>query len=419
VADISALDRRKRRIRLALKGKPSARTQKRLRREYKSLRARQVAANAPERLTEPLTPRGLQSELQAAETLQFQPEQRAIEGQRRISEQMGRNIPAWYANYQNAVAGAARWQNATNQQLQQGIATRTKATSDQDAAQRQALVQKEEESARMRGATVDPSVERTAQQASTARRASSDAFANQAGLQGQTQAAYLGHLYRIGAGQQTEELKREAGRRRLIEQENQDLQTRRGAFRTEYTQKARERERQYGLERAAFGLKESEAVAEVQDEKRRRRLERARIKETRRAARERTATQRRGQDVTRRGQDLSHADRVAARNKPKGAPKGKSPFTPTQRRGAKSKFENALSFARQTGAKRGQGKQLVAALEGEGYDSLMAKAAAEQALYGGVSAATRNKIRKRYGFVPKLSPVKRKKAKLPKAVRGF
>src|SRR4051794_21277442 len=61
-------------------------------------------ANNPARVTELLTPRQINRETSAAVRLKYQPQEKIIAGQQRVSGQEQQNITDWFQQYKTAVA---------------------------------------------------------------------------------------------------------------------------------------------------------------------------------------------------------------------------------------------------------------------------------------------------------------------------
>lgn len=383
-----------------------------------ALQRREAALNDPARVTQPLTPRLLSQELQGAERSQFGGEEQALRGQIGVSDQMSRNIPAWFQDYQNQIQHATAQQQGFFQgaaAAQQQLLGQLQQTSQTQNAQ---LAQQEQASAAQRGAQVDPSLARTAQQAADARAAS---MAGQVGLTqtlGANAGAFMGGVGVSAAQQRVSAQTDEFNTRRNLGREEQDLQRRKGDFRTAFRRQAREDERRFQLEQQAFGLN----VAKAQDDAR---ADRSRARD-RKTDNERAAadTQRQARKDA-RDQNMSDAEFIAKygitpAEARRGVPPtrgpgtkdqsdkigggGKSSITSTQRRNAKTKFRRAQSLARSIGVRRGEGQDTVNFLvDKKGFDPLLARAAVMTALYGGVDAKTRRRVHREYGIYLRLS----------------
>ena len=185
--------------------------------------------------------------------------------------------------------------------------------------------------------------------------------------------------------------------------------------------KVRGKQRDLAHQKGAFAygayqkLKAAQQEQEFQAEKFQEQMRSTRARE--RQADRRLRLQARGQDIssrdrkrqrelTKRGQDMQNADRDASRRLRArggggrgGGGKGKSPFTQTQRRGYRQKYQKAVNTIRSDPKwhpRRSQ--QFVRALASRDIPEEIARAAVERVKYGGASRQLARTVRARYGF---------------------
>lgn len=221
---------------------------RRLRRQNNRLRERiDGLTRRSQDLTAPLTPQRLKKETNAAARLRYGGEERELEGQQRASDAQQQRIGDWYGQYQRVVQDATARQQAAQQQANAAILALQGGT----------------------GATTTPDVPAGGEaaaadaQAALARKASVGSFGAMLATQGANRDAFMADKGRIGAGDETQQHLDESGRRRTIDQGLQELMADKGAFKIAHRADARESERRYALERAAFGLQEQKLAVDT------------------------------------------------------------------------------------------------------------------------------------------------------------
>lgn len=207
-------------------------------------------------LTAPLDRKTFNREMRAAERLQFRPLQRQLN--REHSAQKFRAYDendAWYKAYQADIA-ALRGQAAgvTGGILDRVQAAQT-AAGDQDASNRNAMMERLARDAQLRGAVLDPNVELGQVNAEAARANAAMTMLGTLGGQGANQQNYLINRQMIAGQAQREARDRELARLRGIDEDKRALARERGDFRTDFRRTAREDERKYALENRALGAK--------------------------------------------------------------------------------------------------------------------------------------------------------------------
>ncbi len=368
---------------------------------------------APFDLAAPLTRQTFKAELKAATGLKFGPQERQLDAERRVSDQQIANTGSWYDDY---LAAAERARQSGQQGFQQAagnIRSATGAATAQSNAQNAQLSQQAQEAAAKLGATANPELDAIAARAVQSRQATGLAQAGLVDSLGASNNAYMADRGRIGAGAKLSALQQEAGNRRKIESAARDVATEKGQFRAEFRTQAREKERTYGLERAAFGLDTLKAKLDAKDDAASRRLARVKLREDRMRDRRDFAA---GRD----DEAFDRADTLADNQRADRGGGGASSLTPSQRRGYQADLGQAYSLA-QAYMKNGRLKKgvspgsVVAGLVGKkGYPRDLAKAAVQRAVNGGVDPALARAIKRKYGVNVKT----RKPSKKVKTIAG-
>lgn len=237
-------------------GKPA--TGNRLKSKVKAKTKTAVTKKAPaaeaDPFNTPLTPETLAQQVAAQAGLAYGGQEQEIAGQRAVSAQMQRNIPAWYQDYQNALAMATQQRGAAYAGAlgaQQNVANQSSAL---DAQQRAQTGQAMQADAASRGATVDPALAQQSQQAAASRRGALDQMAGLTAATGAAEVAFGANRQVVGAGQRLTAQLGEAQRGRSIDTAAQRLAGEKGSFSANARQKLIDNEHTKQLENKAFGL---------------------------------------------------------------------------------------------------------------------------------------------------------------------
>ena len=226
-----------------------------------------------------LTRRAARRERRSAARLKFGEAQRDLAERRRSSQQAEQNIGNWYEQYQRDVAAAqntvANIYSGANAQVAQLQANQGDPRSGLDAA-------------RLTGQAAAQAAS-TGAQAANARRSLAGSFGAMLATQGAANQAQLVNQGVIGGRSRVQALEDEMRRRRDLDEQRTDLKREKGDFKRLYRSEQLDRERKYGLERAAFGLDQFEARTDAANARR----------DDRRAAREnrRERLEKRREDV--------------------------------------------------------------------------------------------------------------------------
>jgi phage gp46-like protein len=415
--------------RLADPGKRSTIPTSQLPAKYRTMRARAVASRKrtatlddPAALTAPLTPRGLAEQVAASTDLAYSAPTQELQGQRGVNAQMQANIPAWFDGFQASLARATAVQQAATANAVAAQQNAANTTSALDTAQQGTQQASMAADAQSRGATVDPQIAATAQQAAMSRRGSMDAFTGlQAGL-GAATVGLAANREVVGAGQRVTAQQAERNVGLNLDRTAQALATDKGNYATTFRQKLIDAEHTKQLENKAFNLDTEKAQADVN-------AKAAALADKRRAriTSNANADASRAQAKAIADSKLTLAQRADQRAASKDATQRASrtgPYAPSAGANVKDAYGNSvkdrqraqdaydranlLAAALPPALARKQGVEKTAAfLSSKGLSALNARAAAEKLVHGKVSAATAAKLAKRgVGLTPPKAKVK-------------
>lgn len=220
----------------------------------------------------PLTGPTLKKELGAAEKLQFGDQERELGREGSRLQQQQANVGGYWDDYKAALdasLGRIRTENAAAVGASEARAEslQTKSTTEQQARDAEASAQSEQlGQGKVRTEEGYRAIAGARSQAEgdiTRMRERTGATATRVDLQGAN--SKLGKL---------QALQREQGRQRENAEDKQDLQAKKGAFRTDYRSRAREGEREWAAIQQEFGLKERELDQDSKNNKADRSLKR-------------------------------------------------------------------------------------------------------------------------------------------------
>lgn len=290
-----------------------------------------------EKVVEPLTPGGVRRETRSATNLKFRPLERAVAGDVRASDRRVKEQGDWWQNYLDTVnQGRSETQAAYNQagatnQAQIGQAS---AIDTANTAQLQAEANK---SAELRGAapSTAPAEREAAMQAQRNYLAAAQGGAT--ARAGANQFGYLTDQKRIGGGQSIASRQAEQRRGRSIRKDMRDVRRERGDYATTKRGELRKEERDYQIQRGAFGLDKAKAGLESQEAARsageagrKEQLERAKFHSE---ARKRHSEERNTREDNERAEKSRREE------------KGNGGLTPAERRSRREGYQNAWQEA--------------------------------------------------------------------------
>lgn len=344
---------------------------------------------------------------EAALKIRFEPAEQEIAAERRISDQQVANTGSWYNDYQRSVAAANQNTQAGYRGAQQSVYGQANLSRQQDQTQASQLDQSAQANATLRGATAGAN---PAAQAAAARQTSNNSFGGLLGAQGAAQNTYGNQMYANAAGMRASELQKEQARRRLVEKKGQDLAKEKGAARLTTRQELEDQAWKTRLEEATFNLKRNDTAADnarlAQGQKQTAKNQALTRKQTaknqRQIAKDKAAQRR----LTQRGQNLTdqRAREKAAKGGKGGAKGGKGKndaFTPTQKRGNVDKYQKARGLVQSDGKGHSAG-HMVKTLVRKGWNPILARAAVQRELYGGVDKKLAQRIKREFGFNVKI-----------------
>jgi predicted DNA binding CopG/RHH family protein len=241
------------------------RGQQRKQRQGKGQGKTRSTAEEQSRVTEPLTPKGVRQETRASTNLRFRPLERAISGDIRASKQRVSEQGDWWQSYLNQVnAGQADTSAAYAQAAATGQAQIGQASAI-DTANTERLQGEAAKSADLRGVapTTAPAEREAASQAQ--RNYLSAAQGNATAQMGANQRGYLNEQKRIGVGQSIASRQAEQRRERTYRSDLRDTRKERGDYATTKRGELRQGERDYLIQRGAFGLDKKKATQEARE----------------------------------------------------------------------------------------------------------------------------------------------------------
>lgn len=214
-------------------------------------------------LSEPLTPQRLRKETRASTNLAYRPTERAINAEKRASQQRTKNVGTWWNEYLATVQGsqadtAAAYANAATQ----GQAQINEASS-QDNANTAKLSAEAAQSAATRGQTAPSQPAERGAAAQAQRNYLGAAFGSANAQRGANQGAYLADQKRIGAGQRVSSQIAEQKRTRSIESDKRELAKQRGDYASKFRGEAIDRNHDYLIQRQAYGLDKAKYHSEA------------------------------------------------------------------------------------------------------------------------------------------------------------
>lgn len=350
---------------------------KRFIRKRRNLTARRAVRNDPTWASNPLTFGQAQDYARSLARNEFNPQ---------INE-INRGIRAVQGTHQGIDAGWNLYQQRLGQMAQQ------------NAAQGQALMQSYGQLTGQQGPVQQGDVPGQAQQAA---RAQGQNFETLLGLQSQNQSA--GVRGQGAVGDLSRRLDHESAQRResTLREKRAELKRQRGRAVAENLLKIGDSEWQKVLEQAVFRSEIDQARSDARSDRAERRQE---MREWRTEQRNQKADNRRADRQLQNTIDNTRADNERADREEKD--EGKPKWTRTQRHGFRKSYNKGVSLARQSldspeykGDKRKfteDGQQKLATLtEKLGGEKLLAKAAIQTVLHGGVRPGLAKRIWKRY-----------------------
>lgn len=373
--------------------------------------------NAPITEGSGVTNRMLSTEANNAATMQYGAERQALQADQQRAVSLGRDQGDWYAAYRAELAQhAVNAQAISAQAVQQiqGLGAGMRGLDNVQSSEQQAAMAKD---AAARGATVDPSLARTASDASLVRQQAVAGFgAQQAGI-GAANSHYADTLARVVApAQQLQARAQSANQVRQAGDRLTNLSAREGAAKANYRTGRITDEQKTVLSKQALNLDVTKAQASQQQAAAQAKLGQARVAETHRATtlshadRQASVQARQQADASKtNSHGYSNAEwsamsteqrrRVILADK-RGAPgsSAKDAFgnTPAQRRSAQDSYDRAQILVGQLKGAKGKGVDtLTAFLVAENTNPLYARAAAEKAVTGSVSSKTAARLRRR------------------------
>lgn len=372
----------------------------------KKYKLRDPDLDDPGYFTRPQTLGQAQIEADRATSLRYGGEEQELRNEAELVNRQGRQIPAWFDQYRQQISGAQQASAAMAQPVIQ---------------QAQQVAQASGQSSTPPGTIVNPDVAQRDAQAAASRQALGQSFATL--LSGQQQANnqyFAGRNVVAGAAQLG--LQGENNMRaRQAQQAKTRLAGEKGDYRATQLAQMRDKERQYGLERSAFGLKAESEKNDVAIANQKAASDRAKDRRKRQADRRKYREDKRKFGVTRadklakerRDREQKEKDRAA---KGGSSGSGGGGFTPLQRREARSDLRKAINLA---ASRPGQERKAYEALIREkDMDPVIARAAVNIVKYGHAGSTTSQRLKEDYGITAPRRPRPKPNTSRPKNARG-
>lgn len=216
----------------------------------------------------PLDERGLRKETRAATNLRFRPLERAIGAEIRASKQRGAEVGDWWQNYLTTVSQGQQDTQAAYDAANAATQGQIAQASQLDSANTAKLQQEAAASAALRGTSVDMSGANREAAAQAQRNYLGAAQASNLSALGANQRGYLNEQKRIGVGQRIASGKEEQRREASLRKDRRDTRRERGDYAATKRGELTKREREYLIQRGAFGLDKKEAALAAKQAKR-------------------------------------------------------------------------------------------------------------------------------------------------------
>lgn len=195
-----------------------------------------------------LSNRALAHQRDAATSLQFGEQQSALDQAKRQSDLTQSQIGDWYGNYQQQLKSIQDADRARQDQVAGQISNFGQGAAALSAADNSRVNQEQVNDAALRGATPDARLAAQGLQAARSRDSLNAAFGALQSLQGQAADRYAsGRIANAGLSA-IEAHQREAGNAADLSEKQRLLGAQEGAYKADYVTKARQQERQYGLD---------------------------------------------------------------------------------------------------------------------------------------------------------------------------
>lgn len=366
--------------------------------------------NSPIAENSPYTYRQLGRDRSAAERLEFEPQENELKSALQGSKQRQGAIGSWFDQYRQQLAGAQQASGQIHQQAIQQNDQRAQQSEALAAQRRQEQEQAMREDAAKRGMQAQPMGDDS--QAAASRMALQNAFS---GMLGQANAAnqnYFAGRQGVAGGAQLNERLKENMYSQGIEGKQQDLAGTKGAFRTDYDNKARQREQEYGLARGALGIKGKGLEAEIIDEKGKRGIARSKIRSDAKVKRlDQKLKSKALSEQQRHNLEMERTARVRALKKSSGGSRSGS-MTDVQKRMYNDQFLKGLHLIRSKqndeDFKKAGDSEIITSLTGKGVSSPLAGALTDWYRNKGTLSPQNAKTLDKYNVPYKRSRIRKK-----------
>lgn len=206
-------------------------------------------------------------EATAATEQQYRPTERAISAERRASEKRTKDIGGWWNEYLKEVGASQTQTDAANAAAAAQGQAYIASSSAADNANTSALDSQASASAAARGQTQSPAASERGAAAQAQRNYLSSALGGAAAARGANESAYFGKQRGIGKGQKATSQTAQAKTTQKIEKDRTELSKQRGQYATTKLGELQEKNRNYLIQKKAYGLDKNKYLTEKEEGK--------------------------------------------------------------------------------------------------------------------------------------------------------
>lgn len=344
---------------------------------YKAMRLANLQNKTPIAENSPYTYGMLRRDRSAAEQLEFAPKESELKSALLGSKQRQGAITSWFDNYRQQLGGAAAASNQFHQQAVADNQARAQQSEAQAAQRRQQQEQTMREDAAKRGMEAQPLQDDT--QAAASRMALQNAFSGMLTNANAANQQYFAGRQGVAGASQINERLRENQYAQGIEGKQQELAGLKGAWRTEFDNKARQREQEYGLARGALGIKDLTAKGNIQNQRGQRQIARKKIRSDVKIKRmDQQLKSRQLSEQKRHNIEQERAARIRSLKKGSGGTEGgrgrNGSLTDVQKRMYNNQFMKGLDMLRAEPPRGKPDAQILTVLNRSGVDAGLSRA---------------------------------------------
>lgn len=348
----------------------------------------------------------LKRDRSAAEALEFGPKESELKSALQQSQGRTKTIGSWFDSYKNDIAQAqANAANIYNQTIAE-MGARAQQSQVQAQQDRSQIDSQRMADAAQRGMTYNAASSVDDAQAAASRKAIQDAFMNATAQAGAASQNYYGGRNVVAGAARLGELGKESEYQKGIEGKSQELARLKGAFRTDYESKARQREQEYGLAAGALGVKQQTARAGIQDQRGKRQIAREKVRVD--AKLKRIDQELKRADLTEKRRANLEKERIARVKALNGIRTGTTKWTDVQLRDHNNQFLKGLNMIRSEPPAGKSPSQIVGVLNSQGVNSELAQVLVDWYRGKGKISPQSAKVLDKFGVPFKRSRIRKK-----------